>query len=391
MLSLALVYFVLLQGAPAAVTRPGVVTGQLQAREGVPAAAVRVSALPAPAASIRPSDGQNYFATTNTPASTTLTDAQGRYRLTNLAPGRYFILASVLGYPTFYPSTTLADAATVVTVGAETPVENVNFTILMPPGGRVSGRVNTVAGGTQERAVLSGLQLGELLESPVDAGGNFSFGHVPKGRYFLSLFPTPPGMPSQVFDVNEADVRFDLVRPTLRTVTGRVVAQTGPLPFALLAFVTDQSYVGASISADGTFNAQVQPGRHLAEMASMPPGYSIASVRLGGQDVSRGVEVSDGDVSGLVVTVAPSIRLPRLRGTIAGVPPARLTSARLELTGRHIMNALETEIRPDGSFELSAVIPGTYRVRVPQVPEFTPSFIVVGLTDTDVQIGGGNR
>jgi hypothetical protein len=389
-LSLALVYFVLLQGAPAAVTRPGVVTGQLQAREGVPAATVRVSALPAPAASIRPSDGQNYFATTN-PASTTLTDTQGRYRLTNLAPGRYFILASVLGYPTFYPSTTLADAATVVTVGAEAPVENVDFTILMPPGGRVSGRVNTVAAGTQERAVLSGLTLGELLESPVDASGNFSFGHVPKGRYFLSLFPTPPGMATHVFDVTETDVRLDLVRPMLRTVTGRVVAQNGPLPFGLLAFVTEQSYVDASISMDGTFTAQVQPGRHVVEMASMPPGYSIASVRLGTQDVSRGVEVSAGDVSGLVITVAPSARLPRLRGTIAGVPPVRLTSARLELTGRHITNALEAEIRPDGSFELLSVIPGTYRVRVPQVPEVTPSFIVVGLTDTDVQLGGGNR
>ena len=73
------------------------------------------------------------------------------------------------------------------------------------------------------------------------------------------------------------------------------------------------------------------------------------------------------------------------------MPPARLTSARLELTGRHIVNALEAEIRPDGSFELPAVIPGTYRVRVLQVPEVPPSFIVVGLTDTDVQIGGGNR
>ncbi len=390
MLSLALVYFLLLQGAPAAVTRPGVVTGQLQAREGVPAATVRVSALPAPAASIRPSDGQNYFATTN-PASTTLTDAQGRYRLTNLAPGRYFILASVLGYPTYYPSTTLADAATVVTVGADAPAANIDFTIVMPPGGRVSGKVNPAGAGAQERAVLSGLTLGELLESPVDASGNFSFGHVPKGRYFLSLFPTPPGMATRVFDVNETDVRFDLVRPTLRTVTGRVVAQNGPLPFALLAFVTDQSYVGAPISADGTFSAQVQPGHHLAEMASMPPGYSIVSVRLGAQDVSRGVEVGTSDVSGLVITVAPSARLPRLRGTIAGVPPTRLTSARLELTGRHITNTLEAEIRPDGSFELPAVIPGTYRVRVPQVPEVTPSFIVVGLTDTAVQIGSASR
>ena len=101
-----LALLLLLQAATAA--RPGVVTGQLQTKEGTPAAAIRISALPAPPPNIRPSDGQNYYATT-APASTALTDAQGRYRLANLAPGRYFVIASVFGYPTFYPGTTNAD------------------------------------------------------------------------------------------------------------------------------------------------------------------------------------------------------------------------------------------------------------------------------------------
>src|SRR5688572_33216384 len=117
MIGVASVFLVLLQAATPA--RPGVVTGQLQTREGSPAAAVRISALPAPPPNILPSDGQNYYATTP-PASTTLTDAQGRYRLTNLAPGRYFILARTLGgYSTFYPAMTTADRATIVNVGSE--------------------------------------------------------------------------------------------------------------------------------------------------------------------------------------------------------------------------------------------------------------------------------
>ena len=103
----------------ATAARPGIVTGQLQTKEGAPAAAIRISALPAPPPNIRPSDGQNYYAAT-APASTSLSDAQGRYRLANLAPGRYFIVASVFGYPTFYPATTNADGATVVTVGCAT-------------------------------------------------------------------------------------------------------------------------------------------------------------------------------------------------------------------------------------------------------------------------------
>src|SRR5687768_17490933 len=101
MIGVALAFLLLLQGTTA--VRPGVVTGRLQTADGAPASAVRISALPAPPPNILPSDGQNYYATTP-PASTTLTDPQGRYRLTNLAPGRYFILASTLGgYSTFYP------------------------------------------------------------------------------------------------------------------------------------------------------------------------------------------------------------------------------------------------------------------------------------------------
>src|SRR5690349_1156804 len=120
-MNVLLALLLLLQTATAA--RPGVVTGQLQTKDGKPASRIRITAVPAPPPNIRPSDGQNYYATDfNLPASTALTDAQGRYRLANLAPGRYFIVARVFGYATYYPATTDADAATVVTVAATSPV-----------------------------------------------------------------------------------------------------------------------------------------------------------------------------------------------------------------------------------------------------------------------------
>ena len=384
MIGVALASLLLLQGATAA--RPGVVVGQLQTREGAPAAAIRITALPAPPPNILPSDGQNYYATT-APASTTLSDAQGRYRLANLAPGRYFVVASVFGYPTFYPSATNADRATVVTVGADSPVQGIDFTVLMPPGGRVSGRVNTPsAAGVQERAVLSGVALGELLESPIGADGSFTFGHLPKGSYLVSLFPALPGMASRAFRVDESDVRVDLARPTLRTVTGRVVVSNGPLPYGWLGFLTASSYETAHISADGTFRTQLQPARHTVELAGMPGGYSLASVRLGSQDLSQGVVVGTGDVSGLVITVAPPSRLPKLRGKVVGVSASSLASAKVQLTG-HVIGALEAAVQPDGSFEFPAVTPGTYRVQLPQVPAVTPAFVVIGWDDTDVQVG----
>jgi hypothetical protein len=374
---------VMLQAAAATPPRPGVVLGRLVTPAGDPAAAIRVTAVPAPGPNIRPSDGQNYYAGT-APASTALTDANGRYRLANLAPGRYFIVARVFGYSTFYPDTTNPDGATVVTVGATAPVEGIDFTMQMPPGGRISGRVDTPSA-QPERAVLSGLELADLIETPVAPDGSFTFGHLPKGSYLVSLFPAPPGMASRAFTVGDTDMRIDLVRPALRTVRGRVVVPAGPIPYSWLGFETATSYETARIEADGSFQIRLQPARHAVALSGLTAGYSLGSVRLGQQDVTSGLVVGAEDISGLVVTLKVPAQLPRLRGRLTDVPAATLADARVELTGR-VIGPLEARVQKDGSFEFPALTPGTYRVRVPQVPDATPSYVVVGWTDTDLQL-----
>ena len=190
---------------------------------------------------------------------------------------------------------------------ADAPVNGIDFTVLMPPGGRISGRVSTPpAPNSQERAILSGVALGELLETPVGADGTFTFGHLPKGSYLVSLFPTPPGMPSRPFQVGETDVRIDLVRPALRTISGRIVAPPDVVRRVLIGFATDHSYVTATTTADGSFSARVQPANHFIELGGLPPGYSLGSARLGPQDVSKaGVIVVGEDIGGLVITVSP--------------------------------------------------------------------------------------
>jgi len=309
MLNTVLALLLLLQATTAA--RPGVVTGQIQTKEGAPAAAVRITAVPAPPPNIKPSDGQNYYATDfNRIVSTALSDGQGRYRLANLPPGRYFVVASVFGYPTFFPGTADADLGTVITITAEAPAsDGINFTIQMPPGGRVTGRVSTPpAANSQEKAILSNLVLGELLETAVGADGSFTFGHLPKGSYLLSLFPTPPGMASRPFQVGETDARIDLVRPIVRTVSGKIVAPPDVVRRVLIGFATERSYVTATTKADGSFSAEVQPARHKIELGGLPPGYSLASVHLGSQDVTQGVPVGGDNVSGLVITLASTRR-----------------------------------------------------------------------------------
>jgi hypothetical protein len=112
-------------------------------------------------------------------------------------------------------------------------------------------------------------------------------------------------MPSRPFQVGETDAQIELVRPTLRTVTGRIVGPPGVLHRVLIGFSTDRSYVTATTTADGSFTALVQPARHRIELGGLPPGYRLSAARLGNQDVMQGVPVGNSDVSGLVITIAP--------------------------------------------------------------------------------------
>lgn len=383
MVAVALTVALLLQAAPA--TR-GVVAGQIQIRQGSPAAAVRVSAIPAPPPDARPEEGIQYYEQ-RPPVSTALSNAQGRYRLANIPPGRYLIIASMLGSATYYPGATEYFKAGVVTVAAGATVDNIDFTLLLPVGGRVSGRVTPPPPrDINERAVLSGLKLQELVEMPVSADGTFEFGYVPKGTYLLSLYPTPPGMPSRVFEVGDRDVTtLEFTRPPVHTVSGRIVVQNGPLPNGSIAFATPQSYVPATISPDGMFTVRLQAARHRVEVAGMPVGYSLASVRVGATDATQGVTVNTSDISDVVITVAAPRRLPRVRGQITGIPAERLSSARAQLSGP-IVGTLEVAVQKDGTFVFGAVTPGVYTLKVPQLPQLAAANVVVVGNDIEVPV-----
>jgi len=375
MTGIAFAFMLFLEGA-------GVLAGQLRNVEGSPGVAVRVAAIPAPTETTRPSFGSQYFYA-QPPVSTTLTDNQGRYRLTNIPPGRYFIVSGV----TYYPSTVDADRAVVVTVGANSTTENLDFQLQRPFGGRVSGRVTPKPDtGKQEKAILSGVNLQEILEVPVGPEGDFEFGHVPTGAYFVDLVPPSPGMGSFRVQVGDKDITgLQLLRPPTQIITGRIVVENGPLPRAQLAFSTATSYVGATINPDLTFSARLHSTRHQVELAGMPVGYSVVSVRTGSADASQGLVVSNADISGVVITVSAPRHLPRMRGHIAGLPSARSSSTKVQLTGP-IVGRLEAPVGQDGSFEFPAVIPGLYSLKLADITGFVPVNVVVTWNDADVQL-----
>jgi hypothetical protein len=100
--------------------------------------------------------------------------------------------------------------------------------------------------------------------------------------------------------------------------------------------------------------------------------------------------VGDADVSDVLITVAAPGVLPRVHGQITGQPDARVLSATVELTGP-IVGSLQTPVRKDGSFEFAAVIPGVYRLRLPQIPDVAPIQVVVTSATAEVRVALPNR
>src|SRR3989441_9922885 len=111
MIAFALAFILLFQGGQA--VQPGVVTGQLRTIDGSPAIAVRVAAVSVPVATGNAveADGPQYY-TLGFSASTALTDKDGRYRLVNIPPGRYYIVAGAIGEATYYPAAADGSTAT---------------------------------------------------------------------------------------------------------------------------------------------------------------------------------------------------------------------------------------------------------------------------------------
>ena len=371
----------LLQGTPVST---GVLAGRLRAIDGSPAVGVRVAAVAVPPADQAREPGLVPLQYVPPPAAlvrVALTDNQGRYRLENVPPGRYYLLAGLTDAPSYYPASKTTAAATVVTVAPGSRAESMNFDLLWPLGIRVRGRIisNGAPPVSAMTATLSGSKVDELLEVPVEANA-FEFVRVPAGSFSLSLFPPPPGFQPIGVTVVDKDVSgLELRLPSTRTVTGRLAIEGGgPLPAGLLSFSTAFNQIRATVAPDGSFRAVVHEARHLIETAGLPVGYHISSVRIGSTDASKGVVVEKGDVSGIVVTLGVSRPLPSVRGRVTGLPNRSPgTGIALELRGRHLLAPLTALLQADGSFDFPKVLPGLYEASVTGAAGFAPRPFVV--------------
>ena len=117
-----LLHFILLQGIPLLPNQGGTVTGVLTNEASRPAAGIRVAVMLQPE-SLADATGAAAL------VSIAESDESGRFRLENVPPGRYYVTAGRVEFPTFYPGTLEIAAGKIVTVAAGETLSGVNFSI----------------------------------------------------------------------------------------------------------------------------------------------------------------------------------------------------------------------------------------------------------------------
>jgi hypothetical protein len=193
----------------------GTIKGRIVARDGKPEANIRVMAIEAEE---RPG---------NPIVTLASSDADGVYRLENVPPGRYIIAVGFVDRPSYYPGVAARSDARIVSVLAGATVENIDFANLT--SFKVQGRITVLdkeqlrAGrGTKVRLMQEN---GQAQFTEIGADGGFEFSHVSPGHYGAMVNPGVSMVPVHVEVAGRDITDLELVVPTTKKISGRIVVE----------------------------------------------------------------------------------------------------------------------------------------------------------------------
>jgi hypothetical protein len=154
-----------LQGIPIQAQLSGTVSGVLKDQTGKPLAGVRMAAVTKP-------DSPAEALSSAAMASIAETNAEGRYVLENIPPGRYYIAAGRVDFQTFFPGTPEMTAAKDVSVTSGAKISGIDFAL----DDNSAGRAN--AGNASGRAATVDIPFLVIVDgggpTPVSGGGQIT-------------------------------------------------------------------------------------------------------------------------------------------------------------------------------------------------------------------------
>jgi hypothetical protein len=279
-------------------------------------------------------------------ASIAETDASGHFRLENVPPGRYYITAGRVDFPTFFPGTQLMTDGKAVEVKAGSTISGIEF-VMNPVAVRPldSGLGNTAP------------TLGFTININVTGGGKVP---IYSAQGFASLQLT-------------------------RTSDGAV---------SLFPLASSLSVTLPSVAAT--------PPEYRIALQSLPEGYSVSSMLYGTTPITNAtvkINSSAAAITALTLTNGSTVTVrgisvgPPLTITLASPPPAagnlgvRVTGSAPTSEPRSVyLSGVPGIFYADGSFEFRNVKPGRYSVATPDNPQSSrplAASIVVGNQDLD--------
>ncbi|GEM_PF-3543366 len=369
-------------------TPQAVISGRIEDEDGFPAERVHVLAMRLTAANDRRKLKQ---------VQTVLSDDLGRFRLSELPPGRFFLYfvpqdMSTTGWDgrytaEYYPDTLDVNEATRVEVRAGQEVSDIKMKLTRHEGVTVSGRLAQPGGSAPDRFRGIALRMngpagqGTVRGAPMNADGSFILLHIQPGTYTLmttnsynaALGETVASMPLTVgsSDVPGLELQGRIVQAF--DVAGKIVADAGSLPgsriVGLIAMNGQRKLVHSGL--DGSFVLKgVMPGTYRvyaglttdSRSALLPMG-----ARLGERIIPRSEPL---ELDGM-----PSEPLEVLVADLSGQQPVRLQDASGRPvaggTVRFLGASYETEIiaptSATGETSVSAA-PGEYKVYATTAP-----------------------
>ena len=247
------------------------------------------------------------------------TDDTGAFRVFGLAPGEYYVAASLqaapadsstnpVSYaPTYFPGTgNIADAQRItLTLGTEQ--SGINFVLQPVRAVRVSGTV-VDSNGAPTQALLNltpagfgddgGLQLGNPARVLPD--GSFTILNVVPGEYVLTVNGRPNGnatpevasMPVTVGNDDLAGVSIATSKGG--TIRGTIVADNNAKVATTNIQVSVQALRPApgnfqprtQVSSGGTFELNGLIGAQVLRVDRLPDGWTVKSIRANGRDIT---------------------------------------------------------------------------------------------------------
>ena len=384
-------------------TPQGVITGTIRDEDGDPVPGATIQALQR-----RYMDGKRQLM----PVTTAQSNDIGEYRLAQLKPGRYYLLASYsrrrFGFrarqpgvvpdyyvATFYPAATEATSAVPVEVGAGVQLRDIDIRLqkmrVVSVRGRViDGRNNSPARDVAVMLILRGAGpvyiSGTSSAARSNADGTFEIRGVPAGSYILSVSrsgrgrgrgrPDQSGVARLPVEIGESDVEgLELVIREPMELSG--VVRMEPDEQASLRGLR-LTLTPAGGLASGRASARMEedagfrvpgliPDNYRLSVYGLPEGTYLKSARLGNQEVlESGVDLTAGVAPGpLQLTL--SSRAAAISGVVIDddqQPAAGVTVTLVPESDRwsqtHLFKTAGTD--QNGAFRLSGIAPGEYKL-----------------------------